>query len=98
MDIEDIYERMRELGLAKSQMQFSAIWLGRSPRYYSHLMAIGRQPGLATLIGLEWRLEQLLECLSGTRRTAILDLKQTLARHCDRRAITDITRPRSGQQ
>lgn len=52
MEINIVFEQMREAGLVNSQMEFSAVWLGRSDRYYSHLIAEQREPGLATLSAL----------------------------------------------
>jgi hypothetical protein len=91
MKVKEIYEAMAAAGLANSQMEFSSIWLGRSPRYYSHLLATQREPGLATLCGIVWRLDQMP--LHGT--PILLELKQQLANEINRRAITDIRRHRS---
>lgn len=88
MRIKEIYEAMYADGLTSSQMEFSRIWLGRSPRYYSHLVAVGREPGIATLCGIAWRLERML--LSGN--PALLEFKQKLTSEIERRAITDIRR------
>ncbi|WP_373289367.1 DUF6626 family protein [Rhizobium wenxiniae] len=41
MKITLIYESFKEFGLTQSQLEFSRIWLGRSPRYYSHLVSSG---------------------------------------------------------
>ncbi|OJY74992.1 DUF6626 family protein [Rhizobium sp. 60-20] len=91
MKVKDIYERLRAAELADSQMKFSQIWLGRSRRYYSHLIAVGREPGLATLCGISLRLGRMpLE-----KYPTLLELKQQLASEIARRAITDIRRHRS---
>lgn len=90
MTVKQIYETMLASGLTSSQVEFSRIWLGRSPRYYSHLIATRREPGLATLCGIVWRLDQMP--LSG--KPALLELKQRLGDEIDRRAITDIRRHR----
>ncbi len=95
MKIKDVFETMQSSGLASSQMEFSSIWLGRSPRYYSHLIAVGREPGLATLYGIKWRLEQLQARSSSVPDPALLEFQQKLASEIDRRAITDIRRHRS---
>lgn len=88
MKIKDIYNALRDAGLTNSQMEFSQIWLGRSPRYYSHLIAVGREPGLATLCGIAWRLKGLpLESYPG-----LLELQHKLTDAIDRRAITEIRR------
>ena len=91
MKIREMYEVMRANGLANSQMEFSRIWLGRSPRYYSHLIAAGREPGLATLCGVSWRLGRMrLE-----KNPALLEFQQKLAGEIERRAITDVRTHRS---
>lgn len=88
MKVRKIYEAMRAAGLASSQMEFSSIWLGRSPRYYSHLIATQQEPGLATLCGVVWRLDRMP--LQG--KPALLELKHKLTSEIERRAITDIRR------
>ncbi|HAU77139.1 MULTISPECIES: DUF6626 family protein [Agrobacterium] len=91
MKIKDIYEALRADGLTSSQMEFSRIWLGRSPRYYSHLIAVDREPGLATLCGISWRLKRMRL----DNYPALLDFQRQLAREIERRAITDVRRHRS---
>lgn len=91
MKIKEIYETMRAAGLTSSQVEFSDVWLGRSKRYYSHLITVGREPGLATLCGMVWRLERMPVHGNPT----LLELKQKLGGEIERRAITDIRRHRS---
>lgn len=91
MTVKQIYETMLASGLTSSQVEFSQVWLGRSPRYYSHLIATEREPGLATLCGIAWRLDRMP--LNG--RPALLELKQRLVDEINRRAITNIRRHRS---
>lgn len=91
MKIKDVYEALRADGLTSSQMEFSRIWLGRSPRYYSHLIAVDREPGLATLCGISWRLKRMRL----DNYPALLDFQQKLASEIARRAITDVRRHRS---
>ena len=88
MKIKQLYEALSNLGLTSSQMEFSRIWLGRSPRYYSHLLATQREPGIATLCGIGWRLERLAAA-SATRSEELLAIKQAIADHIEHRAITD---------
>lgn len=90
MKIKEIYEALRADGLTSSQMEFSRIWLGRSPRYYSHLIATQREPGLATLCGISWRLRRMRL----GDYPALLDFQQKLASEIERRAITDVRRHR----
>lgn len=92
MRIKEIYEAMYADGLTSSQLEFSRIWLGRSPRYYSHLVAVGREPGIATLCGIAWRLERMLLSGDPLGNSALLEFKQKLTSEIERRAITDIRR------
>lgn len=91
MKIKEIYEAMHADGLTNSQMEFSRIWLGRSSRYYSHLIATQREPGLATLCGIAWRLKRMrLE-----EYPTMLEFQRQLTKEIEHRAITDIRRHRS---
>lgn len=88
MKIKEIYEAMHADGLTNSQVEFSRIWLGRSPRYYSHLVAVGREPGLATLCAISWRLRRMpLDA-----NPALLEFQQQIANEIEHRAITDVRR------
>lgn len=90
MRINEVFAAMRAQGLAKSQMEFSRIWLGRSPRYYSHLIAMGQEPGIATLCALSWRLGQIAASLKGDQRQTLLYLQQVILGHVEHRAVTDL--------
>lgn len=90
MKISAVFETFRACGLTSSQIDFSTVWLGRSARYYSHLIATHREPGLGTLCGISWRLGRM----SLQRYPAMLDLKQQLEQEIARRAITDRKRAR----
>lgn len=90
MDIQTIYAQLKDAGLVRSQMQFSEVWLGRSPRYYSNLLATKRQPGHATLNHLHVRLAGLADPASDTGE--LRELAANLRQHIDRRAIFDIRR------
>lgn len=98
MKIDEIFEEVRAQGLTKSQVEFSRIWLGRSARYYSHLVATGREPGLATLCALSWRLGQIAAPLTGDQRRSLLELQQTLIVHIERRAVTDLRHRQQAHQ
>jgi hypothetical protein len=90
MKLVEIYTTMHHAGLTKSQMEFSKIWLGRTPRYYSHLLATQREPGLATLCGIVWRLERFAEGVPAGRTDELLELKQAINAHIARRCIIDV--------
>lgn len=88
MKVTEIYETLQAAGLVSSQLQFSSIWLGRSPRYYSHLLASQREPGLATLNGVWWRLNSFKSTESANAHR-LEGLKLEIAAYISRRAITD---------
>ena len=60
MRIQDIYRALNELGLVRSQMEFSRIWLGKSARYYSSLLSRQQEPSVGTLTALLFRLRNTL--------------------------------------
>jgi len=90
MKLTEIYSAMHCAGLTKSQMEFSKIWLGRSSRYYSYLLATQREPGLATLCGIAWRLEQFLENMSADHADELRELKRSINAHIAHRSIVDV--------
>ncbi len=98
MEIRFIYEQLYEAGLVRSQMDFSAVWLGRSDRYFSHLLATQREPGLATLSALLIRLERMLMSVSAasTCHAIVAALAAELSANIQRRAICDHRRHRRG--
>ena len=75
MNILEIYKIIFALGLSQSQIEFSEIWLGRSPRYYSHLIASGNEPGVATLVALNNRIVRVI-AEPGTSRDTADELKR----------------------
>lgn len=92
MRIEEIYQTLNQQGLVRSQMEFSRIWLGKSPRYYSSLLARQQQPSVGTLTGLLFRLRNILAHTNeGATRSAIFSLIQRLERHVAVRSITSST-------
>jgi hypothetical protein len=87
--IVDIYTQMRQLELTASQVEFSSIWLDRSERYYSYLVATRREPGLATYVGLLARIERLLGFMSNPTDHALVATQQALRSYIDRRCVID---------
>lgn len=88
MRIQDVFDMLVSLQLVRSQMEFSRIWLGRSPRYYSSLLAREQQPSVGTLTGLLFRLRNILDHTSeGGVRSAIFMLIQRLEKHVTLRSI-----------
>ncbi len=65
MNINYIYNTLMEMGLARSQCDFSRTWLGRSRRYYSYLLATDKAPPLDIRVGLATRLEIVADILRG---------------------------------
>ena len=90
MEICTAFDQLVRLGLTTSQVQFSSVWLGRSPRYFSHLLATGREPGLATLTALHWRLRMAAGSMDASVGSMITDIADDLQTHIERRAIVDL--------
>ncbi|WP_367272892.1 DUF6626 family protein [Devosia sp.] len=89
MRVQEIFEVLTDMGLVRSQMEFSRIWLGKSPRYYSSLLARQQQPSVGTLTGLLFRLRNMLNHTNdGETRSAISSLIQRLDSHVAVRSIT----------
>lgn len=97
MKIEDLFGQLYQNQLAFSQVHFSVVWLGRSARYYSHLTAIRGQPGLATLVALEWRLRSHAAFVKGPSAVVLNELAQRLRAHIETRSILDVRRRSSSQ-
>lgn len=62
-DIKEIYQELKDINLVETQNEFSADFLGKSPRYYSYLMATNRQPSIGASYALSVRLEMIAEQL-----------------------------------
>ena len=89
MRIEEIYQTLNEQGLVRSQMEFSRIWLGKSPRYYSSLLAKQHQPSVCTLTSLHFRLRNVLDQIpAGRFQQEIASLAQRLEHYITLRAIS----------
>ena len=59
--LQEICEKMKEIDVVKSDIQFSIELLQRSPRLYSWCKSSKHAPALDVLIGLYNRLEDLCE-------------------------------------
>lgn len=93
MHISDIYLELIAAGFAKSQVQFSEFWLGRSKRYYSGLIAVGRDPGLGTMVALEGRLRRQAAIATGSDdRQLLWKLSQRLQADIDTRGLVGTRR------
>lgn len=89
MRVQEIFEVLFDLGLVRSQMEFSRIWLGRSPRYFSSLLARQQQPSVGTLTGLLFRLRNIVAHTGEVEaRTALFMLIQRLEQYVAFRAIS----------
>ena len=60
MFIVEIYNIVRELNLVESQYEFSEEWLGRCRTYYSAIVSAKREPSIAVLTTLKFRLDAVL--------------------------------------
>ena len=86
MKVIEIYERIRKLGLVSSQVEFSRVWLGRSDRYYSNLIAVRREPSVGTLCGITWRIETIAAHAGDERRKLLMAIKTELSQRIVDRA------------
>ncbi|WP_108459686.1 DUF6626 family protein [Devosia naphthalenivorans] len=90
MKIQNVYQILQELGLVRSQMEFSRLWLCKSPRYYSSLLARRQEPSIGTLTGLIFRLRNILvHTNKGGDWSAIFTLIQHLELHVGNRVVMD---------
>lgn len=91
--INFVYAEMKKLGLIESQNEFSEIFLGKSKRYYSFLLATRREPPLHVLVSLGIRLERLAEQLDVHQQWKGEHLKVMageIRREADRRSLLTI--------
>lgn len=86
MKVTELYEGLHACSLARSQVEFSRIWLGRSDRYYSYLVATQREPGVAALLAVLWRLERL-QAIGTHAADAVDRIVDQLRRHIELRSI-----------
>lgn len=98
MKIQEVFQVLFDLGLVRSQMEFSRIWLGKSARYYSSLLARQQQPSVGTLTGLLFRLRNIWAHTNEVEaRTAIFLLIERLESLVALRSITS-SKMSSGHQ
>jgi len=62
--ISGAYETLRELGLTRSQYDFSQLWLGQSRSYFSAAKARNRQPSLRSMLYLDHQLELMAKAMA----------------------------------
>ncbi|MCB8837022.1 DUF6626 family protein [Aurantimonas sp. VKM B-3413] len=94
MNIEEIFNQLVEAKMVVSQTEFSRIWLGRSGRYFSHLLATKQEPGLGTLIALELRLQRFATTFTKRAdKELLVQLAHQLRGYIELRSITAIRRP-----
>ena len=96
MDIQDVYRRLQELGLVGSQVEFSRLWLGKSARYYSSLLARQHQPSLGTLTALQHRIRRTLEFTDAGSSPPLASLLARLDADVAKRIVCDGVIRRSG--
>ena len=61
MNIEALYEEMREAELVDSAYDFSKTYLGKSPNYYSVIKCRKLQPSIGAIMNLELALKEQLD-------------------------------------
>lgn len=61
MNIEALYEEMREAELVDSAYEFSKTYLGKAPNYYSVLKCRKLEPSIGAILNLELALHEKLD-------------------------------------
>lgn len=62
--MEQAYTTLKNLGLTKSQYDFSREWLGRCESYMSANKARGTEPSIQSLLFLDFRLQSMRQALA----------------------------------
>ena len=96
MPINEIYQALHTLGLVSSQVEFSRLWLGKSARYYSSLLARQHQPSLGTLGALQHRIRRTLEFTEAGASIPLATLLTRLDAEVARRIVCDPALRRTG--
>lgn len=92
MNIEALYEEMREAELVGSAYEFSKTYLGKAPNYYSVLKCRKLEPSIGAIMNLEVVLQEQLDrksevaCVDGYAELGSL-LKLTRSVRCYREAL-----------
>ncbi|MDY8110786.1 DUF6626 family protein [Fulvimarina sp. 2208YS6-2-32] len=90
--IHHVYQRLRDGGFTHSQVHFSTVWLGRSSRYYSNLIATQREPAIGTMLELNTRvLRVALHMERGQNAHELLELVGQLDEEMFRRISYRVT-------
>ena len=58
MELQTIYDELKELNLCKSAYDFSVDYLGRDRSYYSVLKATDKEPSIEALVILDYALTE----------------------------------------
>lgn len=66
-EIEEIYETLHDLGLCKSQAEYSRDWLGRSKGYFAYLKSTKAPVALSVIGMLIGRLEAVCPTVDDSR-------------------------------
>ena len=68
--VEHAYRTLRDLGLARSQYDFSQRWLGQCPSYFSATKARGSEPSMKSLLFLDLQLQLMRTALARTSNSS----------------------------
>ncbi|WP_448189352.1 DUF6626 family protein [Azospirillum sp. sgz301742] len=98
--LKQVYEELVRLGICSSQVEFSRVWLGSSDRYFSNVIATGRQPSVQVLTSLALRLERLAATLTeGNPWSMTVDILRkcadTVWADIDKRSLCRVPRRRT---
>ena len=58
-ELDDILTILRDLGVCRTQEEYSTLWLGRSPGYFAYLKSANEPPTLSAIGMLIGRLQSI---------------------------------------
>lgn len=101
MVVSDVYSALKQERIVGTQAQFSLLFMGKSPRYYSYLLAANREPSIETAYALAVRLDMLAQRLSQmgkhSKAVAVGELAVLMHENVKMRSLAalPVKRPRS---
>ena len=82
--IERAYATLKQLGLTKSQYDFSRDWLGRCESYMSANKARGTEPSVQSLLFLDLRLQSMRNAFGSASTRVMLKMELDNWANCER--------------
>lgn len=93
MELQEIFDGLRELGLVRTQNDFSVIYLGKSQRYFSFLLSTRRSAPAHVWLSLIQRIERTADVyrrIMPHKAHDIYGLAEQARLHIERRSLLQI--------